>query len=553
MFKKYSVLLITVIILASCAQIGTLALKFMTAKEKDLSKMAVVGQYQTNVYPKEVNTLGMKYAKNWEDAGSAVIVQFIKYEGIGMFQLDGTVLVNGDTAQYEMGGVYVAWLNKNDKSTKKVEIHSNSGQKTSFEIAPAPVFSIKSINGKTSDYEVDLTKDLVLEFDLSKEAKGKLMVASMISSFPGGTDFNNFQPFYAAKKVVIPAGSFTSTQVSGAGLGGKNVVEFIKENQWLKIELYEETRADLEPTPYFRKRSTHMDTKKITLKGDIESWVYYSAKGEIPVADEKPLKYEGSATQGYYGGTLEIPKLRIGIASLGINASLFKQTTSKNSRTVGDIEYVTTTITTYQFPQLDDVYWDEYMKSLYLDYKKMLESYGVEVVDLDKVMADPNYDSFFVEEAKNTEMIFQKYYKNSKRLSVKSISEIMSQVKTGGITDDVPKAKLLKSLNVDAIATLSLNFTIAGQLDKVVLYPNYAFMIEGKGLADYTSVTSWYQGSGYRSRGVPFSEAEFTSVAALNRILQKDIIMQGIKNSVEELVAKQRKDQVKDVWKLMQK
>ena len=129
MFKKYSVLLITVIMLASCAQIGSLALKLMTAKEKDLSKMAVVGQYQTNLYPKEVNTLGMKYAKKWEDAGSVVMVQFIKYEGIGLFQLDGTVLVNGDTAQHEMGGVYAAWVDKNDRSPKKVEIHSNSGQK----------------------------------------------------------------------------------------------------------------------------------------------------------------------------------------------------------------------------------------------------------------------------------------------------------------------------------------------------------------------------------------------------------------------------------------
>ena len=42
-------------------------------------------------------------------------------------------------------------------------------------------------------------------------------------------------------------------------------------------------------------------------------------------------------------------------------------------------------------------------------------------------------------------------------------------------------------------------------------------------------------------------------MAALNRILQKDMIMQGIKNSVEELVAKQRKDQVEKVWILMKK
>jgi hypothetical protein len=545
---------LSILVIAGCAQVGSVVLKLMTAKEKDLSKMAIVGTYNTNLYPKAVETLSVNYAKNWEDGGSAVAVQLIKTEGYGFLQLDGDVLINGDTAKYESGGVYMVFVDKNDRSPKKVELISKSGQKAHFEIAPAPTFSIKSINGKTSEAQIDVTKDLVLEFNLPREAKGKLMLVSLISSFPGGKDFNNFQSFYASEKVVIPAGSFKSTQISGGDLMGKNVVDYVKENQWLKVELVEESRAELTPFPYFRKKSVCIDTKPVSITGELESYAYYRTKGEIDVKeDEKPLKYEGSVMQGYYAPSLEVPKLRIGIASLGVYADIYKQDKSESRSKVGDVEYITTTITTYQFPKLDDVYWDEYMGGIYADFKKILESYGVEVVDIDKIMNDPNYARFYDVENKNTKQVFKKNYKNSKRISIESVSEIGDQTATAGATDDLPKSMLLKSLGLDGLASLSLNLTIAGDDKNVVLYPSFSYLLEGKGLVDYSSVGTWYQASGRRSKGVPFSESEFTNVAALNRILQKDLVVSAIEKSLKELVEKQRQSQVKQTWMMMKK
>lgn len=541
------------LLLAGCAQMGQLALKLMTSKEKDLTKMATVGLYQSNLYSFDIKTMTTDQLKESHEGQSMVGVQFIKTEGYGFLDLDGTVLINGDTIKTATGGVYYTYLDKANRKPVKIDIHSVSGQKTSFEIAPAASFSIKSINGKTSDFVVDLTKDLVLEFDLPAAAKGKLMAVGMISKMPGGQEFNDFQTFHAASKVTIPAGSFKSTRITGGDLVGKSVIGFLKENQYLKVELIEESRAKLEPVPYFRKRSSYLDTRPVKVVGETQGYAYFKASGKVEVKDEKPFMFEGTAATGFYGASLEAKKLRIGIASLGVYANLFKQSTSKSSTTVGDIEYTKTTITTYQFPQLDDKYWDEYLSGVYADFKKLLQSYDVEVVDIDKVMADKNYSLFHDVENKNTKEIFSKNYKGAKRLSIAGISEIGEQTATAGITDDLPKPKLLSSLNVDAIVTLSLNFAVAGDANKVVLYPSANILIEGFTLPDKSSVSNWYDGGGRRGKGVPFSKEDFKNTAALNRILQKDMVMKGIKALLDDLIVKQREAQVAESWNLMKK
>lgn len=553
MKNKALIILSGALLLAGCAQIGQLALKLMTSKEKDLTKMATVGIHQSNWYSSDIKTMSTSSLKENPEGKSMVGVQFIKTEGYGVLELDGTVLINGDTTKSVGGGVYIQFLEKGNTKPVKVDIHSVSGQKTSFEIAPAASFSIKSINGKTSDFVVDLTKDLVLEFDLPAAAKGKLMAVGMISKVPGGQEFNDFQTFYAAPKVTIPAGSFKSTRISGGDFVGKSVIGFIKENQYLKVELIEESRAQLDPVPYFRKRATYLDTKPITLIGESQGYAYFKTSGEIAVKDEKPFKYEGTAASGFYGGSLEGKKIKIGIASLGVYASLFKQKKSESSSKVGDIEYITTTITTYQFPQLDDKYWDEYMGGVYSDLKKLLQSYNVEVVDIDKVMSDKNYALFYDVENKNTKEIFSKNYKGAKRLSIASISEIGDQTATAGTTDDLPKPKLLNSLGVDAIATMSLNFSIAGDANKVVLYPSAHVLIEGFSLPDKSTVSNWYTGSGNRGKGVPFSKEEFKNTAALDRILQKELLMKAMKTLLDDLVVKQREAQVAESWNMMKK
>ena len=379
------------------------------------------------------------------------------------------------------------------------------------------------------------------------------MLVSLISSVPGGDEFNTFQSFYASEKVTIPAGAFKSKQIEGGGLNSKSVIGYKKENQYIRVELVEESRAQLDPVPYFRKKASYFDAMPITLTGEIDSYVTFKAEGKVEVKDEKPFVFEGSATNSFYGNSLESKKLKIGIASLGVYANIFKQTKSTSSYTAGNVEYTTTTITTYEFPKLDDQYWDEYMASIYMDFKKLLESYNVEVVDIDAVMADPNYNLFYDVDNANTKEIFKKKYKNSKRLSIASIFEIGEQTATAGTTDDLPKPKLLKSLGVDAIANLSLTFQVGGEENKVVLYPSMNFMIEGFPLIDKSNVGIWYQGSIYRGKGIPFNSDEFTDAVALNRILQKDMIMATLKKTMDELVAKQREAQVAEVHALMRK
>jgi len=90
------------------------------------------------------------------------VINFLKREGIGMFQIDGVVKINGEVIPHFMNGVYGKILDDAEDGPVTFEIETSTGQTGSFTVVPTAPIKIKSINGKSEGYEIDMTQDLVL-------------------------------------------------------------------------------------------------------------------------------------------------------------------------------------------------------------------------------------------------------------------------------------------------------------------------------------------------------------------------------------------------------
>lgn len=539
--------------LVSCStiqqQMGKVALKLMTKKEKDFSQMAVIGKYERNLYPADVgiSTLG---TEDWEAGQNAVGVQFVKPEGgIGVIALDGTVTVDGVEATSYGGGVYMILVDHEDTSAKTVRVENTDGQSSEFTISAPPSVTIKSINGKTSGAEVNLSEPLELELEYSSGAEGKRVQIALITSAVGAKGFAYFQSVPVQSKVTVSPDAFKHKHINGGSPTGKDVTNWVKGENHLQVTLIEEDRdADSGPFPYFKKRAVAYDTVPVTVTGDTDGRSYVRAKGEAE-APNGTFKYEATSSNAWYARPLNSNIKRIGIASLSVEGVLFKQETNENTTDYGSYKVITTTTTTWQFPQLDDEYWNQFLENIYSDLTSMLENdYGANVVDVDEITSNPIYDDFFEPKDENTEKYISKNLRDTKRLIPSSLGELLESRTTALVADGAPIPSLLRDMDMDALMNISIDYRVASDNnDKIILLPMVSYQVTGETQAFDGTTNTWIQGT-IQGPGVPFSREEFSDLNALNRIGQKDIIVNLIKQSIEELTSKQAEFGYDKVW-----
>ena len=511
--------------------------------------MAVIGKYERNLYPADVgiSTLG---TEDWEAGQNAVGVQFVKPEGgIGVIALDGTVTVDGVEAKSYGGGVYMILTDHEDTSPKTVRVENADGQVSEFTISAPPEVTIKSINGKTEGAEVNLAEPLELELEYSSSAKGKRVQVALITSAVGAKGFAYFQSVPLQNKVTIPADAFKHKHINGGSPTGKDVTNWVKGENHLQVSIIDEDRdVDSGPFPYFKKRGVTYDTVPVTVTGDTEGRSYVRIKGDVEAPNGK-FKYEASSSNAWYARPLNSNISRIGIASLSVEGVLFKQETNENTTDYGSYKVITTTTTTWQFPQLDDEYWNQFLENIYSDLTAMLETdYGANVVDVDQITANPVYEKFYEPKDENTEKYISKNLRDTKRLIPSSLGELLESRTTALVADGGPVPTLLRDMNMDALMNISIDYRVASDNnDKIVLLPMVSYQITGETQAFDGTTNTWIQGT-IQGPGVPFTREEFTDLNALNRIGQKDIIVNLIKQSIEELTSKQAEFGYDKVW-----
>lgn len=539
--------------LASCAtiqtKIGQVALKFMTKKEKDFAQMAAIGMYQTNMYSPETGiTLGTN--ADWTEGQNAVGVHLIKPGGaIGLIDLEGTVTVNGQPATSYGGGVYMALFDGDDTSRKTVRLENVDGVATEFDISPAPSISIKSINGQSDNASLDLSEDFEIELDYNAAARGKRVRIALITKAVGVKGFAWFQSTNVQNKIIVSADAFRHKHITGGGPTGKDLTNWATGENHLQVSIIEDDRSDAnQPFVYFKRTSTSFDTKPVMLSGSIEGRTSINIKGDVE-ADNGKFKYGATSSNAWFARPLNTNIGKIGIASLSVEGFLYDQETSTSESDYGSYKVITTTTTTWQFPQLDDVYWNQFLENIYGDMVDMLEDeYGANVVDVDRITSNPIYDDFYVPNDENTEKYISKNLRDTKRLFAASLGEVLAERKTSLIADEDAMASLLRDMDMDALMNISIDYRVAGDGDdKIVLLPLVSYQVIGQTQAFDGMANTWLQGT-IQGSGVSFSRNEFSSLNALNRIGQKDIIVELIRQSIQDLTSKQAEFGYDKVW-----
>ncbi|HCT54644.1 MAG TPA: hypothetical protein DF712_19545 [Balneola sp.] len=556
MFSKRILVLGLATMVLSCAtvqqQIGKVALKFMTKKEADFNNIAAIGMYQTNVYAADVGitTLG---TEDWEEGENLVGVQLVKPGGaIGVIALDGTVSVNGVEAKSYGGGAYYARFDADDTSTKTVTLTSSNGESTEFEISSLPSVRIKSINGNSTSPTVDLSSDLEIELDYDSEAEGKRVIVSLITSAVGAKGFAYFQSAIINNKITVPADAFKHKHIAGGGPTGKDVTNWVKGVNHLQVMILESDRGTSgQPFDYFRSDMRSFDTVPVNVTGDVEGRAWVQVKGESEESSGK-FKYTANSSNAWYARPLDSDIQRIGISSLSVSGTLYKEEveTSERDNYATGYREITTTTTTFQFPELDDQYWDQFLENIYSDLTSMLRNdYEASVVDVDQITSNRIYDEFYTPQDENTKEYIAKNLRNTKRLVPNSLGEVLGDRTTALIADNGTSARLMRDMNMDAFMDVVINYQVAGgENNTIVLVPNVSYRVSGQTQGYDGTSNVWFNGN-IQGPGVSFSESEFSDLNALNRIGQKDVIVKLIKQSIKELSDKQNEFGYQTVWK----
>lgn len=558
--KKIIVLGLATLVL-SCAtvqqQMGKMALKLMTKNEADFSNIAAIGTYQTNVYASDVGitTLG---TEDWLEGENLVGVQLVKPAGaVGVIALDGTVTVDGKEAKSYGGGAYFARFDADDTSPKKVVLTSSNGESAEFTISSLPSLRIKKVNGSTASAIIDVNAPLEIELEYDAAAEGKRVTVALITKAVGAKGFANFQTAIIDGKITVPADAFKHKHIAGAGPTGKDVTNWLEGENHLQVSIIENDRSDAnQPFPYFKKMSTSMDTFPVTVTGNAEGRSYVTARGESEESNGK-FGYEASSSNAWYARPLNTDIKRIGIASLSVSGTLYKKEIETSDKDVymsgyagyGKYNVVTTTTTTFEFPELDDEYWNQFLESIYSDLTKMLTNdYGASLVSVNEITANSNYKDFYTPKDENNKEYIAKNLRNTKRLLATGF-EAFADRTTSLIADDGTMPRLLRDMDLDAVMSVVINYQVAADSDeKIVLLPNVSYKIEGLDQSFDGTSSVWMQGT-IRGPGVPFSESEFNNLNALNRIGQKDIIVNLIKQSIKDLSKEQEDFGYQTVWK----
>ncbi len=552
--KRLSTFILFTLIIASCAQVGNLALKLMTPKENDLSKMAGIGYYMVNNYGAETGvTMGTGGKDFYEGGKNYIGIQFVKAEGIGFYNFDGAVTVDGDTTTSLGAGFYVVKADRDDLRDRTVRIASPTGQTAEFPLKAPVAIRIKSINGSTDNPVIDLTKPLTVELDFPNSARGKTVHFSLVInvSMAGVKGFANFFSTTIAPTITIPAEAFKHTHITGGAPSGASLVSFKEGENFLKVEIAENSGPQtLAPFAYFKTQQNTMDTKAISVEGETAGVSYMKAEGTLPApSGEFGVRVTGN--NGWYVRPLTTHVQRLALGSFNLAGTLYKKevsTSTTENRLAGTI--TTTTFTQeWAFPQLDDQYWNTFMENVYSDFDAMIKrKYGFNLVDVNQVTANPNYANFFEPKEANSNFVIRKNFRETKRLKAATIGEIVGTATTAMVADGLPLARLMRDLRLDGVGYITLDLQVGGDSDdKIILNPLLRFTIDGHNQLKDGFVSEWFTIQVYGA-GVPFSREEFTDVNALNRILQKDALLAGLEKGLDLLLQGQTENGMVTVW-----
>lgn len=505
----------------------------MTGTSTDLESLNPQIVFRTNLYSKEVGALEVDlFGKGWKGGNDGVQIQFTKKHGIKMTKLQGgSVSVDGKPAAYQDLGVYT-YVAEHSDGARKIEITASNGQKSSFTISPDKAIKLTKINGQTGDnISVDITRDVVLEFENPGPADGALIQVSISASTIGLNTFYEVGSFKPAAKVTVPAAAFMH-----AAFPGKNGKNMSFNKAFLQVartswEYATEVTGEYKSIPYMMGV---LDGRFIKIGAKPEFSNGLVAEGEVKGKD---ISYEFEKPAAAMSRPFAHAKT-IGIASFGIRGTSSAQKTETN-RLAG-----TKTETSVTFTPSNELL-DGLLAKMYPEVVAVTESVlGGKTVPIEKIAATAAWQKsgLMSETNDGTETTFARAYKTTKILSEAAL-------KVDGYRIVADEASIGKEAEVSALLRCVLDLVLEIDNGKTTLTPVLHYSMYGASNGVAYLPTTYVQGT-VQGKSSKVGKKN-TSDADIIEMINAPELINGLRTALTDLKAKEKADGAYDlIWSL---
>jgi hypothetical protein len=543
--KSFAFLTIIPVLLSSCSQLGKIVAEGITEPTNSLKGIACSAYYVNNLYSKNVNSSSIEnLGKVWKEGDNALMLTLAKKHGVGLYKLNGDISVDNEPIPYIMAGSYVKTLAPEDLKPKTITLKTKNGEEAYINIdAPKP-FNLISVNGSKDEPEVDLNKDLYLEFDNFKNLdKNERLKVSFVMDVLGVREFVDIGIFKPTKMLKIPSFAFKNLSVTASASG---VAELKPGKNFIKVERFNIKKDKIDGFAASQAVSMSWSTMPVELIGNSLQNQGLTVKGETG-NNETYLGYNINKPNAFYGKPISKIK-KLALYSLSVRGLLRDVQSFTSTSTSGNVTTTTTTKIIRQFPKLPDSYWEQLMENSYKDISKTLKDLNIELIPVQKVTSSKEYG--FLEEINdvNNEREIVKKYKNTKTLMATSLAKIIENT-SSTFANDRPEVRLIDELGVDGLIGVAVDLAVDRKSDLIKLIPRLSIKLIG-GANGYTVGPVTYATGYVSGSGTSFSESEFSNINALNRITRKDDMIKLLSKGLKEMIKKEKEAGYDSIWSL---
>lgn len=535
-------------------QVGSLTGALLTGKTSNLGETSIQVFFLRNTYPKATQSIDVTYFKDtYRENENIVYILITDRDGVGFFQIDGTVTIDGTVVQHIANGIYGKWIDKNDISPKKVSIETVTGQKAEFMVAPPPPIKIKSVNGEGENSVVSLEGDLQLEME-AENASGTEFTVSFLSSVMGINAFTDFGTFKYKDNITIPAAMWNNPLSAMSPTSGAN---------WLKVERFNVTATHVSGVGASQVVGMSVDCFPVTISGEVEeSWVGTISEQGIHINDkivtgsdeEKYMQYDVSKPNAFLGRPFSSAK-KFAMVSFSVRATKLQQsrtTSGSSTSTFGNMEVTTTTTTTETrtFPKLPDAYWDNLVNTLYADFKTILDkNYNIELIPVADVLKAPSYKDLEPISDNITTVEVEKSYMDTKNLIPTTLSALIGNVSTTFASDRID-SRLINELGVDGIIAVTIDLEMPWE--EFSLSPRLSIRISG-GPNGYKAGPTIYLQGVINGNGTELDEAKMDAdhiMEILPNVIRQNDLMNALDISLQKIKEEEKNKDYETLWSL---
>jgi hypothetical protein len=496
----------------------------------NLQNVDILASVGTNIYSKDLGLVVNDFlGDEWINSGDFSMIMLTSKGKYQFNKYAGTIKVNGKEIKHASYGIYTVCENPNSGS-KKFSFEKNGVEEGAFEI-PLPKQNIKllSVNGQKSNVNVDLTKDVTLEFANYSNQKDALIRVDIVCTTIGIRSLYLVAYVKPSAKVVVPYQAFRNIETTNKSINFKNSYIAISEQFLVKT---------INNTGFFKQ-----PIDALTGSND-GMWVNVSNSNEQfqgYKTDVVSNEIKGSITKGNASFSMPVSMAKnIAVGTMNIQGITQIDGRDENKLQGTVVEYE------FTFPQIPDAWNDEVLSKMYQIFTATLsEVFSSEVLPENTVPNAPSYKNvqdFFLEE-KNATSNFSKSYKGLNPIIPLSTFSIRLQGENA----------LLSETKSDAILKVKMHVNLIYDKGQAYMHPFLFIDLDGLSNGNFRSTVG---NTKYFQIVLSGAKIKVTKKTLINKefydsIVQLDEFNIALRKALFDLKAKEQSNSDYEViWKL---